>query len=143
MKDDLYHRTLLDLARKARDGGRLEAPSASVVLDNPLCGDRITLDLDLSDARVRAVGHRVRGCLLCQAAAAVIDARAPGESPASLRQIAERVALAMHRDPSILDDLWPELAAFAPVHAHKSRHECVLLPFQALVQALDEAEAAG
>ena len=30
---------------------------------------------------------------------------------------------------------WPELAAFAPVHAHKSRHECVLLPFEALYQA--------
>jgi nitrogen fixation NifU-like protein len=33
---------------------------------------------------------------------------------------------------------WPELAAFAPVHAHKSRHDCVLLPFAALTQALDQ-----
>ena len=140
MKDDLYHRTLLDLARKARDGGRLEVPSATVVLDNPLCGDRITLDLDLSDGRVTDVGHKVRGCLLCQAAAAVIDARAPGESPVDLRRVAEQMALAMSRDPSLLEGLWPELAAFAPVHAHKSRHECVLLPFQALVQALDQAE---
>jgi NifU-like protein involved in Fe-S cluster formation len=38
------------------------------------------------------------------------------------------------------DDLWPELAAFTPVHAHKSRHDCVLLPFEALAQALDETE---
>jgi NifU-like protein involved in Fe-S cluster formation len=30
---------------------------------------------------------------------------------------------------------------FAPVHAHKSRHDCVLLPFEALTRALDQVEA--
>jgi nitrogen fixation protein NifU and related proteins len=35
--------------------------------------------------------------------------------------------------------LWPELAAFEPVHRHKSRHDCVLLPFDALTQALEQA----
>jgi hypothetical protein len=35
---------------------------------------------------------------------------------------------------------WPGLAAFAPVHAHKSRHECVLQPFEILIRALDQVE---
>ena len=35
--------------------------------------------------------------------------------------------------------VWPELAMFAPVGAVKSRHECVLLPFEAAGAALAEA----
>jgi nitrogen fixation NifU-like protein len=113
---------------------------ASVTVDNPLCGDRVTVDLDLADGRVRAVGHKVRGCLLCQAAAAAIAARAPGETPAALRGVAAKLDLAIRRNPAATEGLWPELGAFAPVHAHKSRHDCVLLPFEALTEALDQAE---
>jgi nitrogen fixation NifU-like protein len=141
MKDELYHQAILELARKARQASRLEAPQASVTVDNPLCGDRVTLDLNLVDGRVREVGHRVRGCLLCQAAAAAIGERAPGETPAALRAVVRDLGEAIAMAPEAVDRLWPELAAFAPVHAHKSRHECVLLPFEALTQALDQAEA--
>ncbi len=139
MKDELYHQAILDLARRGRDQGRLEAPEASVTVDNPLCGDRVTLDLTLANGRVQAIGHRVRGCLLCQAAAAAIGNQAVGETSAQLRAVVTRLAEAIAAG-SMVDDLWPELAAFAPVHAHKSRHDCVLLPFEALVQALDQAE---
>jgi nitrogen fixation NifU-like protein len=141
MNDELYHQAILELAKKARQASRLEAPQASVTVDNPLCGDRVTLDLTLADGRVREVGHKVRGCLLCQAAAAAIGERAPGETPERLRKVAEELDEAIGRAPDAAGALWPELAAFGPVHAHKSRHECVLLPFEALTQALDEIEA--
>ena len=142
MRDELYHQAILELAKKARQASRLETPQASVTVDNPLCGDRVTLDLTLADGRVREVGHRVRGCLLCQAAAAAIGARAPGETPTALRAVARDLSDAIAGAPEAAHMPWPELAAFAPVHAHKSRHECVLLPFAALTQALDQLEPA-
>ena len=141
MNDQLYHQAILELAKRARQASRLEAPDASATVDNPLCGDRVTLDLKLADGRVREVGHRVRGCLLCQAAAVAIAERAPGETPDALREVAGALGDAIARAPDAAGRLWPELAVFAPVHAHKSRHECVLLPFDALVRALDQLEA--
>jgi nitrogen fixation NifU-like protein len=141
MSDQLYHEAILELARQARHESRLESPQASVTVDNPLCGDRVTLDLNLADGRVLEVGHKVRGCLLCQAAAAAIGKRAPGETPAALRAVAQDLGDAIARAPETAGRRWPELASFAPVHAHKSRYECVLLPFEALTQALDQAEA--
>ena len=138
--DDLYQRAIVDLAKSGRGAGRLEAPRASVVIDNPLCGDRITLDLALDGDRVSAVGHRVRGCLLCQAAAAAIGANAIGRTPAALRETAANVT-AMLRGHPLPADAWPELAAFEPARGYKSRHECVLLPFEALTEALDQAGA--
>ena len=142
MKDQLYQQAILDLAKQAGRTPRLERPQASATVDNPLCGDRVTIDLGLADGRVAAVGHRVRGCLLCQAAAAAIAARAPGETPAALRAVGATLDRAVRREPAAAEGLWPELGAFAPVHAHKSRHDCVLLPFEALAQALDQAENA-
>ena len=141
MSDELYHQAILELAKRGRQASRLETPDASVTVDNPLCGDRVTLDLKLADGRVREVGHRVRGCLLCQAAAAAIAERAPGETPEALRRVAGELGNAIARAPEAAGQLWSELAAFAPVHAHKSRHECVLLPFDALVRALYQLEA--
>ena len=140
MSDELYHQAILELAKRARQASRLAAPDVSVTIDNPLCGDRVTLDLALADGRVREVGHRVRGCLLCQAAAVVIGERAPGATPASLHGIARDLRDAIAGAPEAAGRQWPELAVFAPVHAHKSRHECVLLPFAALTQALDRIE---
>jgi nitrogen fixation NifU-like protein len=142
MTDELYHQAILELAKQAGRTPRLEAPDASVTIDNPLCGDRVTLDVSLADGRVSAIGHKVRGCLLCQAAAAVIAARAPGETPAALQELAGRLGVAIRKDPAATAGLWPELAAFAPVHRHKSRHDCVLLPFEALTRALAEAKTA-
>jgi nitrogen fixation NifU-like protein len=139
MSDELYHQAILELAKRARQARRLEAPDASVTVDNPLCGDRVTLDLALANGRVREVGHKARGCLLCQAAAVAIAERAPGETPDALREVAGALGDAIGRAPETAGRLWPELAAFAPVHAHKSRHECVLLPFDALIRALDQA----
>ena len=143
MTDQLYHQAILELAKQAGRTPRLEAPDASVTVDNPLCGDRVTLELRLADGRVDAVGHKVRGCLLCQAAAAVIAARAPGETPAALHEVAGRLDFAIRKDPAAARALWPELAAFAPVHGHRSRHDCVLLPFEALTRVLAEIEATG
>ncbi|MGH6899045.1 MAG: iron-sulfur cluster assembly scaffold protein, partial [Geminicoccaceae bacterium] len=64
-----------------------------------------------------------------------------GETPGALRAVAGALGAAIAGAPDTAGQLWPELAAFAPVHAHKSRHECVLLPFEALTRALDQAEA--
>ena len=140
MKDQLYQQAILDLAKQAGRTPRLEQPQASATVDNPLCGDRVTIDLELeADGRVRAVGHKVRGCLLCQASTAAIAARAPGETPVALQEVAARLDPAIRSDSAALAALWPELGAFAPVQRHKSRHDCVLLPFKALLRALEQA----
>ncbi len=141
MSDELYHKAIIDQAKAGKGAGRLERPQASVVLDNPLCGDRITLDLSLDGGRVAEIGHRVRGCLLCQAAASAIGANATNRTPDQLRATAADVE-SMLKGHTLPADSWPELAAFEPVRGYKSRHECVALPFEALTEALGQAEAA-
>ncbi|MCX8099675.1 MAG: iron-sulfur cluster assembly scaffold protein [Geminicoccaceae bacterium] len=138
MSAELYDRAIVETAKASAEAQRLSAPDVTVEEDNPLCGDRIALDLAMADGRIAAVGHRTRGCLLTRAAAVVLARRAPGADPAELRS-----AIASLRD--LLEGrngppAWPELSVFEPVRAVRSRHDCVLLPFRALEEALDRLE---
>ena len=136
MSEDLYQQAILDFARAAKGAGRLADADASVTLDNPLCGDRVTIDVRVTDGRLEAVGHRVRGCALCEAAASVIGGTAAGRGVDELRAVYQAVAAMLAADAA---PPWPDLAAFDPVRAYKSRHECVLLPFEAFDEALGAA----
>lgn len=139
MAKDLYQEALLTKARSATGAGTLgERADSRVTVDNPLCGDRITLELSRDGDRVGAIAHKVRGCILCQAAAALIAELAPGQTRDDLiaAKEAARSLLAGGVPPA---GAWTGLAIFTPVATHKSRHQCVLLPFEALRRALDEA----
>jgi nitrogen fixation NifU-like protein len=138
MSSALYHTELVARAREAYGKGRLPDPAASITLDNPLCGDRVTLDLTQADGTVTAIGHAVKGCLLCEAAAATIAAFAPGRVPADLREFAT-AAVALVKEGKPPAEGFAALSVFTPVYDAKSRRECVLLPFEALGKALDAA----
>ncbi len=136
MSEELYQAALVARAHAGRGRGRLAAPERSITLDNPLCGDRVTLDLHLADGRIAAVGHQVRGCLLCEAAAETIAAQAPGKTTAELAKATAAVTAMLKEGAAAPAGEWSSLAIFAPVHRVKSRQDCVLLPFEALGKAL-------
>ena len=136
MLDALYQDEIIQLSRKSRERGRLETPDASARVDNPLCGDRVTMDISIKDGRIAAIGHRVRGCALCEAAAEIISERAIGLDPGELSAIeaATRAFMTARADTPP----WTQLSVFAPVRDVKSRHDCVHLPFTAMVKAMSE-----
>ena len=128
--DDLYDQAIVAEAKAKIGAGRLEAPAATAECDNPLCGDRITLDLDLADGRIAAIGHKTRGCLLTQAAASLLSRNAIDAEP----RAAAELGAALRAFLAGADD--PRFEILRPVRTVKSRHDCVTLPFQALDEAL-------
>jgi nitrogen fixation NifU-like protein len=136
----LYQEAIKDYARADHGHGRLDGAVATVRLDNPLCGDRISLQVRLDAGGIAAIGHETKGCLLCRAAASLLGQRAPGldgQGVAAATAALEAILEHGHAPPAD----WPELGMFAPAGAHASRHKCVLLPFRALAQAIAQAEA--
>lgn len=138
--DALYQEALLRLVRAPKGAGRLGAPDATAARDNPLCGDDVTVDVSVRDGRIAAVGHRVRGCVLCQASASVIGAVAPGRAPAEIARARAALAAMLREGGSVPEAPWEELAVFLPVRAVPSRHACVLLPFDTLGDALAQVK---
>ena len=132
----LYGPELLAHARSPRHAGRLEAPTRTARVDNPLCGDRVTVQLRLENGRVAAIAHQTRGCALCIASASVMAEAVWGEPMDGIEQRARAVVegLTPAADASLrVDD--PALALFAGLSAAPGRHGCVSLPWQALLSS--------
>ena len=134
MSDQLYQERIVALARAKTGAGKLEDPTKTTRRDNPLCGDRVILDVKLDrEGRIAEIGHQVRGCLLCQASASALASVAIGRDAAGIAELRHDAERALGREPG---ETHEPFDAFTPVAAHKSRQECVLLPLEALKDAL-------
>lgn len=133
--DPLYRREILRLAADATGAGHLTAPDATATAHNPACGDRVTVELALEGGRVTAMAHATQACVLTQASAALLAAKAPGQTQAGLAALAEEVRAFLRGADA------PEgYQVFEGVAGHAGRHVCVLLPLEAALRALDRAE---
>jgi nitrogen fixation NifU-like protein len=76
--DDLYRDYILEHYRRPHNFGVLEDASASHEGSNPLCGDRITMQLGIRDGKVAEVAFTGRGCAISQASASLLTDEVKG-----------------------------------------------------------------
>jgi NifU-like protein involved in Fe-S cluster formation len=139
MNAPLYNTQILRLAAEIPFHERLADPAASVEKRSPVCGSRVTVDVDLdAEGRVAAVGMLVRACALGQASASLMGAHVVGRSADELAAARDQLAawLAGARDAP---PDWPGMEIFAPALEHRGRHASIRLAFEAAAQAAAEA----
>ena len=137
MIQELYQKNLLRLAADAIGDGVMSDPDAEITLDNPVCGDRITVQVKFKDGKITDLRHENRSCMLCQASASVLGAHAAGLAFKDVLEIREAVRSMLNKEDGQKMSPWRDLDCFHVVAEHKSRHQCVLLPFDALIGALE------
>jgi nitrogen fixation NifU-like protein len=140
---DLYQEVILDRGRQPRHGSRPAAWTASARGDNPMCGDRCAVFVDQApDGTLRTVGFEARGCAISIASADLMVEAAQGATPATVQTLAEEFRLLARTGMS--DD--PALEALRPlagVHEYPSRVKCAMLPWHALLAALQGEQEAS
>ena len=77
--DDLYRDYILEHYRRPHNFGPIEDASAQYEGSNPLCGDRITMQLGIRDGVVERVGFTGRGCAISQASASLLTDEIKGK----------------------------------------------------------------
>ncbi len=94
--DSLYQEVILDHYRNPRNKGRLDPADISYEDDNPLCGDRIHLDLRLDeDGRIAEVAWDGHGCAISMASASMLSEEIQGKTLEDLRQLGKDDILEM------------------------------------------------
>lgn len=139
MSETLYNTRILRLAAATADAARLTAPQGSATRVSPVCGSKVTADIDLdAEGRIARHGQEVRACALGQAAATLVGAEIVGQDRATL--VAVRAELAdWLAGRSEMVPAWPGLEVFAPARPHRARHASILLAFDAAIAAADAA----
>lgn len=139
MNAPLYTTEILRLAASLPEPQVLGRVSGSAEQRSPTCGSTIRTEVQLGHGgRVEALSQRVHACAFGQASAALLQANAAGRGEADLRRAVEDLSawLAGDReDPGA----WPGLTALSPARTRKSRHGAILLPFRALLAAIESA----
>jgi len=138
MFDNFYEKNLMRHAATAQRAGRLQDSDASVTLDNPLCGDRVIIDIKLNDSQIIDLAQHTRACVLCQASASIIGSHAIGAREGEITLIMAELTAMLKDNGQPPDGDWKDLSVFKPVIDNKGRHNCVLLPFEALEQAFKQ-----
>jgi NifU-like protein involved in Fe-S cluster formation len=135
MNAPLYNTEILRLAASIPYHARIEAPMASVEKRSPVCGSRVTVDLDLGpDGRIIEVGMLVRACALGQASAALMGSHVRGRSADELAVARDQLAAWLAGGRAAPPD-WPGLEIFAPALPHRARHPSIRLAFEAAAEA--------
>lgn len=139
MSEPLYNTAILRLAATIPHQTRLDAPQGTSRKVSPICGSRVTADLNLDDAgRVSAFGQEVRACALGQASASILGEGVLGKSASELRA-AHAALSAFLKGEGGVPEGWPALEIFRPAQAYKARHPSILLAFDAAASAAEDA----
>jgi NifU-like protein involved in Fe-S cluster formation len=142
MSETLYNTRILRLAAATASAARLEAPQGSATKVSPVCGSKVTADIDLdAEGRIARHGHEVRACALGQAAATLVGTDIIGLDRDALitarAELADWLAGRSETPPA-----WPGFEMFAPARPHRARHPSILLALDAAIAAADAAAKA-
>jgi NifU-like protein involved in Fe-S cluster formation len=137
MNAPLYTTEILQLAASLSDPRQLADADGRAELRSPTCGSRIVTTVKLDDqGRVAALAQQVHACAFGQASAALLERAAACRS----RDV---VAAAWAELDAWLSGAEAEppwsLSALAPARSRKGRHGAILLPFRALLAAIESA----
>jgi nitrogen fixation NifU-like protein len=135
---ELYQQVILDHNRKPRNFRKPEGANRSAEGFNPLCGDQVTVYLELRDDVIADIGFQGSGCAIDRAAASMMTASLKGKTVAE----AEGLFAGFHRmltadrNPGPAGEGLGKLAVFAGVSEYPSRIKCATLPWHTLRAAL-------
>jgi NifU-like protein involved in Fe-S cluster formation len=141
MINDVYNKKILSLAADIPRLQRLDHPDSTAVAHSKLCGSKVTVDVKLDDGVVTDFGHEVKACALGQASSSVMARHVVGSSAHELRQVRDQMHAMLKAQGDPPTGKWAELEALLPVRDYKARHASTLLTFDAVVDAIDQAEA--
>jgi nitrogen fixation NifU-like protein len=135
--DDLYQATILEHDRHPRNEGPLPGATHEATIDNPLCGDVVTVRARVVDGTVVDLAFEARGCALSRAAASIMTTMVRDHPIHHAQHLAAAFEHCVQSAPdAATPDELGDLRAFAGVRRFRSRRVCALLPFRALIRAV-------
>ncbi len=133
----IYQEVILDHNRKPRNYGSLDCPTHHAVGHNPLCGDRIDLDVNILNECIEQITFHGESCAICKASSSMMTTAVKGksrqEAEALVREFREMLVSGTDRN---FDHLG-RLKVLAGVRDLPTRIKCAVLPWHTLQAAMN------
>ena len=139
---ELYQQVILDHNKKPRNFRKLETANHTAEGYNPLCGDQLTIYVNLENDRVTDVGFEGSGCAISKASASMMTQAVKGKS----KDQAETLFKEFHSmvtgelDEEKEENILGNLKIFAGVREFPVRVKCATLPWHTMHAALHKQD---
>ena len=137
---ELYQATILDHNRAPRNFGELSTANRKADGDNPVCGDKLTVHLQIDDEdRVRDIRFFGKGCAISTASASLMTEFVKGRQKGEIQETFDRFHELVTGNPSESVDGGGlgKLAVFSGVREYPVRVKCATLAWHTLQAALE------
>lgn len=128
--DELYRRVIMDHYKNPRNRGKFEDESVNVDLNNPTCGDRITLQMKVKDGVVEAARFVGEGCSISMASASMMTEAVTGKTLEEAVAMADDFSSLMKGEPVEFE--LEDIEALSGVNKFPARIKCAMLAWNAL-----------
>jgi nitrogen fixation NifU-like protein len=135
---DIYNEVILDHEKSPRNFHVMEGANRKAQGYNPVCGDNITLYLNLENDVIKDVSFSGSGCALCKASASLLTEYVKNKSKTEAEEMFRKVRELMLTGSSEGD--LGKLVVFSSVHKRPIRIKCAILSWHALAAALKGEE---
>jgi len=133
---ELYQQVILDHSRSPRNFRKLDNANRTAQGHNPLCGDNVTIYVHLDGETIQDITFQGSGCAISKASASILTDCLKGKSKTEVKALFEKVHEMVKTGETGSSDLG-KLAVFAGVHKFPARVKCAILPWHAVVSAID------
>ena len=132
---DLYQQVILDHSKSPRNFHKLENANRTAQGHNPLCGDHYTIYAVMDGDVIKDIGFQGSGCAISKASASILTDSLKGKTKADVKALFDKVHDMVTTGKS--NDGLGKLAVFAGVHKFPARVKCAILPWHAVVAAVE------
>ncbi len=129
--DDLYRRVIMDHYKSPRNSGSFDDDDAMTIqLNNPTCGDKISLQLQVEDGVVKAAKFTGEGCSISMASASMMTDAIKGKKIDEALDMANQFSDMMQG--KAVEFEYEDLEALSGVNKFPARIKCATLAWNAL-----------
>jgi nitrogen fixation NifU-like protein len=133
---DLYRQTVLEHSRHPRNFRRLAEADRTVQGHNPLCGDKVTVYLQLTSNRIADIAFEGAGCAISLASASIMTEALRGKSVGEAEHHIDGIMRQFEAGANDTSAITGDMAALSGVRAYPSRIKCAMLAWKTLAAAI-------
>jgi nitrogen fixation NifU-like protein len=138
---DLYQEVILDHNKRPRNFGALAGANRSAEGHNPLCGDRVTVHLEVDGAgRIQGISFEGAGCAISTASASLMTDAIKGRTTEEARELFQGFHKLLTTGEGAGAPELGKLAVFTGVREYPMRVKCATLAWHTLQAALDQQD---
>lgn len=134
--DDLYRRVIMDHYKNPRNRGTMDEGSVTVNLNNPTCGDRISLQLQVEDGIVKQARYTGEGCSISMSSASMMTDAVKGRTIGEALAMADKFSSLMKGEPVEFEE-YEDIEALSGVNKFPARIKCATLAWNALRKGVE------